>query len=85
MSRQHHQPKTETEFYQAVESGVKKFELRKNDRDFKRYDMVTLAEVVNGVYTGRKLPAFEIQYVLKGVKAELYGLKKGIVLLTGNK
>ena len=74
MSRQHHTLKTETEYYQAVQRGQKKFELRKNDRDFKKYDMVTLEEVVEGVKTGRKLPPVEIQYVLHGGK---YGLNEG--------
>lgn len=71
MSRQHHYLKTETEYYQAIEQGKKKFELRKNDRNFQPYDMVYLEEVVNGVKTGRSLPPLEIQYVLNGGK---YGL-----------
>lgn len=75
MSRIYHYLKTETEYFQAVERGEKKFELRKNDRDFKKYDLVTLEEVVNGVKTGRKThPRFEIDYVLEGGK---YGLEKG--------
>jgi len=71
MSRQHHYLKTETEHYQAIERGFKKFELRKNDRNFQVGDMVYLEEVVNGIKTGRSLPQFEIQYVLTGGK---YGL-----------
>ena len=39
MSRHHHHLKTETEYYQAVEQELKKFELRKNDRDFKIGDI----------------------------------------------
>ncbi len=66
MSRQHHELKTETEYYQAIEKSFKKFEIRVNDRNFQRYDMVTLVEVVKGVPTGRKLPPIEIQYVLEG-------------------
>jgi len=68
MSRQHHKLKTETEFYQAVESGVKTFELRVNDRNFQVGDMVTLVEVVGGVETGRRLFAKEIVYILQGGK-----------------
>jgi hypothetical protein len=71
MSRQHHYLKTETEYFQAIERGEKKFELRKNDRDFKVYDMLHLQETVNGEYTKRELPPFEIKYVLTGGK---YGL-----------
>ena len=79
MSRQHHYLKTETEYYQAVERGEKKFELRKNDRDFKKYDMLYLEEVVNGVKTGRRLPPVEVQYVLKDCAK--YGLCDGYCIL----
>ena len=71
MPRQHHYLKTETEYYQAVESGEKMFEIRKNDRDYKVHDMVYLQEVVNGAPTGRELEQMEITYVLHGGK---YGL-----------
>jgi len=79
MSRQHHYLKTETEYYQAIERGEKKFELRKNDRGFKKYDMLYLEEVVNGVKTGRSLPPVEIQYVLKDCTK--YGLSDGYCIL----
>lgn len=79
MSRQHHYLKTETEYFQAVERGEKKFELRKNDRDFKKYDMIYLEETVNGVKTGRKLNPVEIQYVLKDCLK--YGLCEGYCIL----
>ena len=71
MSRQYHHLKCETEYYQAIERGEKKFELRKNDRDFKVGDVVYLDEVLNGIATGRTLPYIEIQYVFTGGK---YGL-----------
>ena len=58
--------KTETEYYQAVECGDKSFEVRKNDRDFKVFDMVILHEVVNGIPTGRILGPMEIIYILYG-------------------
>ena len=74
MKRQQHYLKTDSEYYQAIERGEKKFELRKNDRDFKKYDLVTLEEVVNGVKTGKSLPPFEIQFLLEGGK---YGLPEG--------
>ena len=79
MSRQHHYMKTETEYYQAVERGEKNFELRINDRDFKKYDMLYLEETVKGVKTGRKLPPVEIQYVLKDCVK--YGLCEGYCIL----
>lgn len=78
MSRQHHYLKCETEYFQAIEKKLKNFELRKNDRDYKIYDMVHLKEVVNGVYTGRELEAKEIVYILYGGQ---YGLKEGYCIL----
>ena len=73
MSRKHHELKTETEYYQAVEKNVKKFEIRKNDRDYKKYDMIKLVETVAGKKTGRVLGPFEIKYIFHG---GLYGLDK---------
>lgn len=78
MSIQHHHLKTETEYFQAIERGEKKFELRKNDRDYKKYDMIYLEEVVEGRHTGRKLPQLTIKYILNGGK---YGLEKGYCIL----
>ena len=66
MSRKHHYVKLESEYYQALEKGIKKFEVQRNDRDFKIKDMVKFYEVVNGVETGRNTIRFEIQYVLQG-------------------
>lgn len=74
MSRQHHHIKCETAYFQAVERGTKKFELRKNDRDYKVGDMFYLVEVLGGVETGRTLPPLEIRYILEGGK---YGLDEG--------
>ena len=75
MSRQHHYLKIETQYFQAIERGEKRFELRKNDRDFQKYDMVHLEETVNGVKTGRELRPRQIEYVLKDCPE--YGLKEG--------
>lgn len=74
MDRQHHYLKCETEYYQAIERGKKKFEIRKNDRNFKVGDMVHLQEVVDEQFTGRVMPSLEIQYVLQDGK---YGLPEG--------
>lgn len=75
--RQHHDLKTETKYYQAVESGIKKFELRKNDRNYKIGDIIYLHETVNGIYTGRKLPPIEIKYIFQGGE---YGLDPEYVI-----
>lgn len=66
MKTMHHELKTETKYYQAVESGLKTFELRKNDRGFKVGDLVTLVETVNGHATGRRIFAKQIKYILPG-------------------
>ena len=68
-----HYLKCESVYFQEVERGKKKFELRKNDRDFKVGDLVCLQEVSNGVHTGRCLPTLEIRYVLAG---GVYGLSE---------
>lgn len=78
MSRQHHFLKCETEHYQAWEKGIKTFEVRKNDRDYKVYDMVYLNESVAGVETGRQLPPKEIIYILHGGK---YGIEPGYCVM----
>jgi len=77
MNRKHHYLKTETEYYQAVERYEKRFELRKNDRDFQVGDMVYLEEVVNGEKTGRSLPPVEIKYIFHGGK---YGLSSNFCI-----
>lgn len=78
MSRQHHYLKTETQYYQDIERGLKKFEFRKNDRDFKKHDILHLQESVNGILTGRELPPLEIQYILYGGE---FGLPKDYCII----
>lgn len=78
MSRKHHYLKTETEFYQFIEIGLKKFELRKNDRDFSIGDILYLEETVNGIYTGRKMEPIEIKYIFHGGR---YGLEKDYCII----
>jgi hypothetical protein len=75
MSRQHHYLKTETQYWQAVEKGEKKFELRKNDRDYRVGDYLHLEEVVSGIKTGRVWMPLEIKYIHYG--DDMYGLKFG--------
>ena len=77
MAREHHHLKCETKFFQEVERGEKKFELRKNDRHFKRHDMVYLNEIVGGVHTGRQIGPLEIRYVLTDKAGGRFGLCKG--------
>ena len=71
-----HELKTLPEFFEAVDSGAKPFEVRFNDRGFKVGDHLCLREYSNGAYTGRVLHR-EISYVLD---APAY-CKEGFVVL----
>lgn len=59
-----HDLKISEEFYEEVEQGNKRFEIRRNDRDFQKGDKVTLFETTNHgtSYTGRSSNFF-ISYV----------------------
>lgn len=62
-----HALKTLPEYYRAVESGEKPFEVRKNDRPFNVGDTVLLQEydADKTLYTGREMTR-KISYILKG-------------------
>lgn len=58
-----HVLKTLPEYFQPSWVGVKTFEIRKNDRDFKLYDKVVLIETtLKGDRTGRSLEG-HIEYL----------------------
>lgn len=63
MARQHHKLKIMPEYYRAIERGDKTFEVRKNDRDFRVYDILELKEFFGGEYSGREITA-EVTYIL---------------------
>ena len=75
-----HRLKTWTEFYQAVVSGVKTFEARKDDRGFKVGDFLNLVEVDpdNDFSPTGQESLFEVVYLLKG---EQWGVMTGCVIL----
>ena len=79
MSRQHHYLGIETEYFQAIERGEKKFELTKNNRNFEKYDMLYFEETMKGIKTGRILPPVEIKYILKDCLK--HGLRTGYCIL----
>lgn len=59
----HHDLKILPEYFDAVVTGVKSFEIRKNDREFQTGDTVTLREWVGDTkYSGREYTA-QIGYV----------------------
>lgn len=75
-----HELKTWPEFFHEVFMGHKTFEVRYNDRDFKKGDCVILNEYDPKleVYTGRKM-ARGISYILKGGE---FGINEGYVVLS---
>jgi len=62
-----HSLKTESEYFKAIENGIKNFELRKNDRDFKVGDRLNLQETINSEYTGAGMVK-KVIYILEGGK-----------------
>ena len=63
MSRQHHYLKIKPLYYRAIAKGLKNFEVRYNDRNFKVGDMLHLQEYLDGEYTGREILA-EVTYIM---------------------
>ncbi len=51
------------EYYEPVSEGIKKFEIRKNDRDFKVRDYIVLREWDGKRYTGKYYTG-RISYIL---------------------
>lgn len=73
-----HYLKTEQDYFRSVQDGCKKFELRKNDRDFKVFDIIVLKECINGMETGILSDEMQIKYILHG---GVYGLEIGFCIL----
>jgi len=75
-----HELKTWNEYFEEVFMGHKTFEIRKNDRDFKKGDTLILKEWDNfrETFTGRKL-ARTVTYVFEGGS---FGLEKGFVVMS---
>lgn len=62
-----HKLKIKPRYFNDVISGLKKFEVRYNDRDFKVEDLIVLEEFKNDRYTNRFLNC-EIIYILDDQK-----------------
>jgi hypothetical protein len=73
-----HQLKCESEYFQAVRTGIKYFEFRKNDRGFTVGDDLILIETRDGLPTGQELRGLEVTYILHGGK---FGLPKGYCIM----
>jgi len=78
-----HKLKTWEKYFKDVLSGLKNFELRKNDRNFKIGDELILEEYISesDFYTGRILHR-RIDYILEGGN---FGLENGFVILSISK
>lgn len=74
-----HYLKITPEYYQQAVRGIKQFELRKDDRDYKVGDHVVLQEWDGEKYTGRESFHMKIQYILRDCPE--YGLKEGYCIL----
>lgn len=74
-----HELKISPKYFEDVKANKKNFELRKDDRDFKVGDFITLREYDNGQYTGREIKNIPIVYILRDVPE--YGLKEGYCIL----
>ena len=47
-----HELKIAPEYFNAIQEGIKKFEIRKNDRNYQKGDFLILSEFKEGDYTG---------------------------------
>lgn len=67
------------QYFNEVKEHRKRFELRKDDRDYKVGDKIILKEWDGEEYTGREIPKIKIQYILRDCPE--YGLKEGYCIL----
>ena len=74
-----HELKISPKYFEDVKANKKNFELRKDDRDFKVGDLITLREYDNGQYTGRAIINIPIGYILRDCPE--HGLKDGYCIL----
>lgn len=79
-----HELKVWPEFFDALWAGTKKFELRKNDRNYKQGDLLRLREwSQSGGYTGRE-ESRRVTYLLSGddPTGNLFGVRQGFVCMS---
>jgi len=74
-----HNLKIQTEYFEVVKNGTKKFELRKDDRNYQVGDLITLREYDGDKFTGRGINNIPINYILRNCPE--YGLKDGYCIL----
>jgi len=76
-----HRLKTWPEFFQAILTGTKRFELRRDDRNVQIGDVLELEEfdARTQEYTQR-FTAVMVTYVLRGEEAAQFGLQPGFAI-----
>lgn len=74
-----HKLKTWPQYFKEIKFGKKRFELRKNDRDFKTGDLLELWEYIpeEDIWT-QEVCLATVDYILHGGK---FGLEEGYVIL----
>ena len=88
MENKIHNLKIAPEYFKGVVSGAKPFEIRLNDRDYKKKDILVLEEFDNKGFTGkyihvevtcvtRFIDGLKDNYVVLGIK---HRLDRGVVL-----
>lgn len=74
-----HELKTLPEFFEAIYDGLKRFEVRKNDRNFQTEDTLFLQEWSKETgYTGREIYA-RVGFILHG---PAYGIQQGYCVMS---
>ena len=74
-----HRVKCFNRWFNEVTSGLKMFEVRRNDRDYQVGDLIELNETKDSEYTGRAA-LYEISYVLMSSEFP-DGIKDGFVII----
>lgn len=69
--------------FQAIKRGVKKFEIRKNDRNYEVGDSLFLKEYdpVSDTFSG-ETQTKDVVYILTPTPDEIFGLKMGYVIMS---
>ena len=75
--------KIESVYYNEINFGIKTFELRKNDRDYKVFDLIHFVDTNGQDFKENCNNVYQIIYILKDV--EKYGLDKDYCILGINK
>lgn len=73
-----HEIKTSPEYFEPVRAGIKRFDVRKNDSDFKCGDKLLFREFDNNNYIGRNI-LVEVDYIMYG---GYFGLISGACIMS---